>query len=134
MYRAEIQRQLARAEERVQRGNTLVDRQHEVVERLEREGLSIGPAKEMLKKFNIALWKREADRDRLQAELDRVPWRELPVTDVSTARGAHHVRAKKICLSPGRSEVIRSNSLLGALRSGLEVLVMGVGLVISRGG
>jgi hypothetical protein len=133
MDRTEIQRQLARAVERVQRGTTLVDRQREVVERLEREGLSTGPAKGMLKKFNIALWKREADRDRLQMELDRVLWREPPDTDSSAVRGVHQVRAEKIGPSPSSSQVIRSESLLGVLRAGLGVLVMGVELVFSRG-
>src|SRR5262249_10888824 len=124
MDRSEIERQLARAAERVQRGAALVDTQREVVERLEREGLSISPAKEMLKKFNIALWKREADRDRLQTELDRVVWREPPDTDGFAAHGVHQVHAEKIGPSLSGSEVIRSESLLGVLRAGLGVLVM----------
>ena len=95
MDRAEIQRQLARAEERVQRGMKHVERQRGVVERLKRQGLSTNRAKAMLGALNAALRRRQADRDRLLAELERVLRRQLPDTDGSAVDGLDQVRAKK---------------------------------------
>jgi len=72
MGHAEIQRQLAHAEERVQRGMKHLERQREVVERLKRQGVSTYRAKGMLRTFNASLRRHQADRDRLLAELERV--------------------------------------------------------------
>ena len=95
MDRAEIRRQLARAEESVQRGMKLVERQRGVVERLKRHGLSANRAKRMLGALTASLRRRQADRDRLLAELERVLRRQLPDTDGSAAEGVHQVRAEK---------------------------------------
>ena len=95
MDRVEIQRQLALAEERVQRGMKHVERQRGVVERLKRHGLSTNRAKGILAALTASLRRRQADRDRLLAELERVLRRPLPDTDGSAAEGVDQVRAKK---------------------------------------
>jgi hypothetical protein len=95
MDRVEIQRQLALAEERVQRGMKHVERQRGVVERLKRHGLSTNRAKGILGALTASLRRRQADRDRLLAELERVLRRPLPDTDGSAAEGVDQVRAKK---------------------------------------
>jgi hypothetical protein len=95
MDRAEIQRQLSRAEERVQCGMKHVERQRGVVERLKRHGLSTNRAKAMLGALTASLRRRQADRDRLLAELERVLRRQLPDTDGSAAEGVDQVRAEK---------------------------------------
>src|SRR5215470_5595091 len=95
MDRVEIQRQLAHAEERVQRSVKHVERQRGVVERLKRHGLSTSRAKRMLGALTASLRRRQADRDRLLAELERVLRRQLPDTDGSAAQGVHQVRAEQ---------------------------------------
>jgi hypothetical protein len=81
--RAEIQHQLARAEERVQRGMKHVERQRGAVERLKRHGLGTNRAKRLLGALTASLRRRQADCDRLLAELERVLRRQLPDTDGS---------------------------------------------------
>ena len=95
MDRAEIQRQLARAEERVQRGMKHVERQRGVVERLKRHGLSANRAKRILGALTASLRRRQADRDRLLAELERVLRRQLPDTDGSAAEGVDQSSGQK---------------------------------------
>ena len=95
MDRVEIQRQLALAEERVQRGIKHVERQRVVVERIKRHGLSTNRAKGMLGALIASLRRRQADRDRLLAELERVLRRQLPDTDGSAAEGVDQVRTEK---------------------------------------
>jgi len=95
MDRAEVQRQLAHAEERVQRGVKHVERQRRVVERLKRHGLSTNRAKGMLGALNAALRRRQADRDRLLAELEHVLRRQLLDTDASVAEGVHQVQGAR---------------------------------------
>ena len=95
MKQAEIQRQLAHAEERVQRGMKHAERQRGVVERLKRHGLSTNRARGMLGALNAALRRRQADRDRLLAELERVLRHQLPDSDGSVAEGVDQVRAEK---------------------------------------
>ena len=95
MDRATLQRQLARAEERVQRGIKHVERQRGVLERLKRQGLSTNQAEAILGALNASLRRRQADRDRLLTELEGVLRRQLPDTDGSAAQGVHQVRAEK---------------------------------------
>jgi hypothetical protein len=95
MDRAEIQRQLAHAEDRVQCGMKHVERQRGVVERLKRHRLSTNRAKRMLGALTASLRRRQADRDRLLAELERVLRRQLPDTDGSAAEGVDQVRTEK---------------------------------------
>ena len=95
MDRAEIQRQLARAEERVQRAMKHVERQRGVVERLKRHGLSANRAKRILGALTASLRRRQADRGRLLAELERVLRRQLPDTDASAAEGVDQVWTEK---------------------------------------
>jgi len=94
MDRAELQRQLALAEERVQLCIKYVERQRKAVKRSERRGLNTNRAKAMLGALNASLRRRRADRDRLLAELERVLRRQLPDTDGSAAEGVHQVRAE----------------------------------------
>ena len=95
MDRAEIQRQLARAEERVQRAMKHVERQRGVVERLKRHGLRTNRAKRELGALTASLRRRQADRGRLLAELEQVLRRQLPGTDGSAAEGVDQVWTEK---------------------------------------
>ena len=91
MDRATLQRQLARAEEHIQRGIKHVERQREVVGRLKRKGLSTNRAKGMLGALNASLRRCQADRDRLLAVLELVLRHQLPDTDGSAAEDGHQV-------------------------------------------
>src|SRR5690348_10669239 len=98
MDRAEIQCQLALAEERVRRGIKCAERQRAGVERLERQGLSTGRAKGILGTLDASLRRRQARRDRLLADLERVLRRQLPETEGSAAQGA----GDEGCMQPPR--------------------------------
>jgi hypothetical protein len=95
MDRTTIQRQLARAEERVQSATMHIEGQRDIVERLKRKGLSTNQAKETLGALKQSLRRRQVDRNRLLAEFERVLRRELPVTHGSARLAVHKVRAKK---------------------------------------
>src|SRR5215813_14912093 len=77
MDRATIQRQLARAEERVRGGIERVERQRALIERLERHERSTHWAKGMLRAFDASLRRHQVDRHRLLAELERIIRSEL---------------------------------------------------------
>jgi len=106
MDRAELQRQLALAEERVQLCIKYVERQRKAVKRSERRGLNTNRAKAMLGALNASLRRRRADRDRLLAELERVLRRQLPDTDGSAAEGVHQVRATQASRALGPHPVV----------------------------
>jgi len=92
MDRAEIQHQLARAEEHVQRDTKRVERQREVVERLKRHGLSTNRAKGILKEFNASLRRHQVDRDRLLAKLEQIIRSDLRVhSEDQIETGLHYI-------------------------------------------
>lgn len=110
MDRAEIQRQLARAEDRVQHGIKRVERQREIVQRLKRQGLSINRAKGILGALNASLRRRRADRNRLLMQLERVLRRQLPDIDGPTPQGVQQVRPEEIGPPLGPHPVVLGRS------------------------